>query len=96
MKSAILMSRYTGSTRGGVVIDESWQSNDGLVNEVSAKTPSGAPGKAFVPGEALTAGIWYEMPTTVGDHIYFQGGMTKRVKIRPFYLEMVQMISNLE
>lgn len=96
MKSAILMSRYTGSTKGGVVIDESWCSNDGLVNEVSAKTPSSAPGTAFIPGQPLTSGIWYEMPTTVGDHMYFQGGMTKRVSIRPFYLDMVQMICALE
>lgn len=96
MKSAILMSRYTGTTKGGIVIDESWRSNDGLVNEVSAKTPSGAPGRAYCADEVPVSGIWYEMPTTTGDHMYFQGGMTKTVKIRPFYLEMVQMICALE
>lgn len=96
MKSAILMGHYSGSTAGGFVIDESWRSNDGLVNEVSAKTPSSAPGKVYSPEEALVSGIWYEMPTTVGDHMYFQGGMTKRVNIRPFYLDMVQMISALK
>ena len=96
MRSAILMSQYTGTTKGGVPIDEAWCSNDGLVNEISAKTPSSAVGKPYTPDEALVSGIWYEMPTTVGDHMYFQGGMTKRVKIRPFYLNMVQMICGLK
>ena len=96
MRSAILMGHYTGKTAGGYTIDDSWLSNDGLVNTVSAKTPSSAPGKAYSPDEKLESGIWYEMPTITGDHMYFQGGMTKRVKIKPFYNELLQMITSLE
>ncbi len=95
MKSAILMSKYTGVTKGGITIDESWQSNDGLVNEVSAMAPSFAPSKIFTEEEQLQPGYYYVMPTRVGDHMYFQGGLTKKVKIKPFYLELVQMINNL-
>ncbi len=95
MKSAILMSKYAGVTKGGITIDESWQSNDGLVNEVSAMAPSFAPSKIFTEGEQLQPGCYYVMPTRVGDHMYFQGGLTKRVKIKPFYLELVQMINKL-
>lgn len=96
MRSAILMSKYQGSTKGGIIIDETWQSNDGLVNEVSAMAPSHAPFESYIEGAALRPGVYYVMPTLVGDHMYFQGGMTKRVNIKPFYLELVQMISSLE
>lgn len=96
MRSAILMSKYQGTTRGGMVIDETWQSNDGLVNEVSAMAPSSAPATKYEAGTDLVPGVYYVMPTSVGDHMYFQGGMTKRVDIKPFYLNLVQMISNLE
>lgn len=95
MKSAILMSQYKGKTAGGIVIDESWQSNDGLVNEVSAMAPSSAPSAVYEDGMAFAPGVWYVMPTRVGDHMSFQGGMTKRVKVKPFYLETVKMISGL-
>ena len=95
MRSAILMSQYDGSTKGGIRIDDSWQSNDGLVNEVSAMAPSSAPATPFVSDDLLVPGVYYVMPTIVGDHMYFQGGMTKRVKIKPFYLDLLQMISEL-
>lgn len=95
MKSAIIMSQYTGLTAGGIEIDESWQSNDGLVNEKSAKAPINAPSKEYKEGMDLQPGVWYVMPTQKGDHMYFQGGMTKRVKVRPFYLSLVEMISGL-
>ncbi len=96
MRSAILMSKYHGSTKGGIEIDESWQSNDGLVNEVSAMAPSFAPSKVYEKGEELQPGMYYVMPTIIGDHMYFQGGMTKRVDVKPFYLDLVKMISELE
>lgn len=96
MRSAIIMSKYSGSTKGGIVIDESWQSNDGLVNEVSAMAPSHAPYEMYSSEAELHPGTYYVMPTITGDHMYFQGGMTKRVKIKPFYLELVERISNLD
>lgn len=95
MRSAILMSHYKGRTAGGLIIDESWQAGDGLVNEISAKAPSGAPSEIFDPEKEIRPGMWYVMPTIRGDHMYFQGGMTKRVKIRPFYLELAEKISRL-
>lgn len=36
---------YSGRTVGGMVVDESWRENDGLVNTVSAMVPTGAPSK---------------------------------------------------
>ena len=109
MKGAIYMSNYTGTTKGGFVLDESWQSNDGLVNEVSAGAPIGAPARAYDPALAsapvksgdpsanliLTPGVWNVMPTYKGDHMSLQGGFTIRKNVKPFYLEMAKMISGL-
>lgn len=93
MKSAILMSQYKGHSAGGIELDETWQPNDGLVNEISAKAPFGSPNETYAEGTCLQSGIWYVMPTQTGDHMFFQGGMTKRVSIKPFYLELAEMLA---
>ena len=93
-RSSARMGVYTGVTAGGFVLDESWRENDGLVNTVSAMAPMGAPSKAFDP-KAVTPGIWQILPTYPGDHMSLQGGMMKRNNIRPFYLELLDMIDTL-
>ena len=93
-RSSARMGVYTGVTAGGFVRDESWRENDGLVNTVSAMAPMGAPSKAFDP-KAVTPGIWQILPTYPGDHMSLQGGMMKRNNIRPFYLELLDMIDTL-
>ena len=93
-RSSARIGVYTGVTAGGFVLDESWRENDGLVNTVSAMAPMGAPSKAFDP-EAVTPGIWQILPTYPGDHMSLQGGMMKRNNIRPFYLELLDMIDTL-
>ena len=93
-RSSARMGAYTGVTAGGFVLDERWRENDGLVNTVSAMAPLGAPSKAFDP-DAVTPGIWQILPTYPGDHMSLQGGMLKRNNIRPFYLELLEMIDAL-
>ncbi len=95
MKGAIYMSNYTGTTKGGFVIDETWQPNDGLVNTVSAGAPLGAPNVNHTEGMTLKPGLWHVMPTTIGDHMYFQCGFTKRVNVKPFYLKLAEMLASL-
>lgn len=95
MKGAMYMSRYTGVTKGGTEIGKAWQPNDGLVNEISAGAPLGAPQSKFADGTVPEPGRWYVMPTFRGDHMAFQGGLTKRINIKPFYLELAKMISEL-
>jgi hypothetical protein len=58
MKGAIYMSQYTGYTKGGFYIDEDWQSNDGLVNEESAKAPVGAPSEEDGKDSKRLRGRW--------------------------------------
>lgn len=95
LKGSIYMSRYTGTTAGGFTIDESWQENDGLVNTASAGAPIGQPSTEYDSTKATEPGVWNVMPTVRGDHMSLQGGLTKRVNVKPFYLELAGMLSSL-
>jgi len=65
------------TTPGGVLIDDSWLPNDGLVNVVSARYPFGAPHKDYDPGN-IEPGVWQVMPLITNfDHVDFSGGMQK-------------------
>ncbi len=91
-RSSARMGAYTGTTRGGITIDASWQRNDGLVNTVSAEAPSHAPAKAYDPGR-VEPGIWNIMPLYPYDHMSFQGGLMHPHDIFPFYEKMMKIIS---
>ncbi|MCR4788940.1 MAG: hypothetical protein K5888_10155 [Lachnospiraceae bacterium] len=95
MKGAIYMSNYTGVTKGGTVIDETWKPNDGLVNVISAGAPFGAHGTDYREDMQVDPGIWYVMPQIRGDHMCVQGGLTKRVNMKPFYIDLVKLIADL-
>ena len=95
MKGSIYMSKYTGTTNGGTVIDRSWQPNDGLVNVISAGAPFKAPSAEYREDMPLSPGIWYVMPVFRGDHMAVQGGLTKRVNIKPFYINLTGLIAQL-
>lgn len=93
-RSSIRMGAYTGKTAGGVVIDTTWQENDGLVNTVSAMAPEGAPWADYDKNN-VKPGIWQVMPVYPGDHMSLQGGMAKFNNIKPFYTELLTMIDRL-
>ena len=82
---------YTGRTRGGFLLDESWRENDGLVNTLSSRFPLGAPHR-LLDRSHIEPGIWNELPPIQGDHMWPQGGLTKKHDIRPFYLDLLSMI----
>ena len=87
------ISQYTGVTKGGFTLDASWQPNDGLVNTISAGAPFGAKQAAYNGETILEPGQWYVMPEITGDHMFLQGGMTKRHNVKPFYLELVKLLA---
>ena len=89
------MGAYTGVTKGGFVIDETWLENDGLVNTVSALAPSSAPSTQYVAGN-VSKGIWNIMPIYQGDHMSLQGGMTKINDVKCLYVEHLSMINSLD
>ena len=68
------MGFYTGTTRGGIVIDRTWLENDGLVNVVSAKAPTGEPAREVTPEEEANEntvylpGVWNVFPVRRGFH----------------------------
>lgn len=67
---------YTGISSGGIVIDETWQPNDGLVSVTSAQYPAGDPHETMPDdAAALRPGVWYVTPTQSGDHTTSVGGL---------------------
>lgn len=94
VSSSKAIGAYTGETKGGYKIDETWRENDGLVNTISAKAPFGAPATDYVSGSVQT-GVWNIMPVYDGDHMSLQGGMTKPNEVKDLYVEHLSMINSL-
>lgn len=95
--TAYYMSYYKGKTQKGVEVDENWQSNDGLVNEISARAPFGEPQEDYKTDMPVHPGVWYVMPTIIGDHMHLMGGITLQTStnIRPFFTELLDGIIDL-
>ena len=88
---ACLIGAYTGKTAQGMIIDESWRENDGLVNTISATAPFGTPAKPL-DKDHIEPGVWNVFPAFDGDHMSLQGGLMRRHDIRAFYLELLELI----
>ena len=86
------IGRYTGITKGGTVIDETWHRNDGLVNTLSAMAPFGTPQKQLDRND-IRPGIWNVFPIYNGDHMSMQGGLFRKNDIRDFYIDLLEIIS---
>ena len=69
--------------------------NDGLVNTLSATAPAGAPSKPL-DRENIERGLWNIFPAVDGDHMWLQGGLLHKHDIRPFYLDLLTMISRTD
>lgn len=85
---------YTGVTKGGYIIDEKWQANDGLVNTYSAMAPTDAPTVDFDKNNIIP-GVWNVMPVQKGDHTTYQGEMKDYFNGRTFYVDFFTMINSL-
>ncbi|MBQ9850172.1 MAG: helix-turn-helix domain-containing protein [Clostridia bacterium] len=104
--SALGMGTYTGTTAGGIVIDERWQENDGLVSVVSAQKPDTEEG-IFLESDArelepkeVEKGIWNISPTLNGHHGTVIGlapfDSNASQKTPKFYTELFSLIDNLK
>lgn len=96
INSAMLSVKWTGSSPGGIVLDETWQENDGLVNTISAKAPFNAPQKQYLEGSVAEPGVWNVMPVYRGDHTSLQGGLLVHNNVRPFFVKHINMINSLK
>lgn len=94
LKTARRIGAYTGVTREGHVIDESWLDSDGLVNTVSATYPIGNEHKPF-DHKNIEKGIWNVFETYHGDHLALLGGLLKKKTVLPYYEKLLAMISEL-
>ena len=74
-------------------IDETWLENDGLVNVVSAKYPTGDEWQEY-DAENIIAGIWNVMPVRRGHHGTVIGLGADTQQTRNFYLELINMINS--
>lgn len=78
----------------GIDFNDSWLSNDGLVNTVSAKNPVDEPAKDFDGN--IEEGVWNIMPTIEGDHGTPIGLFSSKKYVHSFYDEMIEMLISLE
>ncbi|MCR4742748.1 MAG: hypothetical protein K5866_07785 [Treponema sp.] len=95
IRSSLRLGSFEGQTPDGIVLGKEWQENDGLVNTISAYAPDFAPKEDYSQDKALKKGIWYVMPLYKGDHMAFQGGLTIKNDINPFYIKHLDMINRL-
>ena len=93
---ALALGSYTGTTPGGIVIDESWQENDGLVSVVSAQFPTGE-NHADLPQDTaqIGTGVWYVAPTGNGDHGTVIGLNASTSSTHQFYDDLLTRLQAL-
>ncbi|MDR3345390.1 MAG: lipase [Oscillospiraceae bacterium] len=85
------------TTEDGIVIDDSWLANDGLVPTVSALYPLAEAHVDYSAG-SIVPGIWNVMPIQRLDHLAFIGdieGKKDPAEIRAFTLGHMEIIAGL-
>ena len=103
---ALSMGTFKGTTDGGIVIDESWQANDGLVSVVSAQKPDDEEG-IYLSGDVtdtkpkdVEKGIWNISATKTGHHGTVIGlapfDSNANQKTKNFYIKLFDFIALLE
>ena len=96
MPIARLIGGYTNTSEDAPVkIDESWLPNNGLVNVVSAQSPSSEKSENYSEETELKRGIWYVFPTLKGDHGTVIGMNGNATLTRKFYTDLIAMIDEL-
>ena len=94
VRRSIQIGCYSGTTKGGTVIDSAWHENDGLVNTISARAPFGAP-QQELDRKDIRPGVWNIFPTYRGDHMMVHGGLTKTTDVKDLYLDLLAVIDAL-
>lgn len=96
MPMAKLIGEYTNtSDTAPVKIDETWLPNDGLVNVISAQSPSDETAVKYTQGIEIERGKWYVFPTMNGDHGTVIGMNGNAAQTHQFYTDLVGMINEL-
>lgn len=96
--TALGMGTYTGTTKGGINIDASWQKNDGLVSIVSAMYPTGQEYVEYTSDKdfKIKKGIWNYMGVKDGDHGTVIGLNADTTVTHQFYDDLFSLIDSLK
>ncbi len=100
---AFILSNMKTETDGGIVVDDTWLPNDGVVNTISEIGPFNAQFEFFdtAPCPALAdsgfeTGIYNVFPTYIGSHMSVMGNITKpNPDGRDYLVNLMQMINAL-
>ena len=99
---AAILSNTNTVTDGGIVLDESWQANDGVVNTISQAGPFNAKmnyieqSPADISEYEFSTGEYYVFPTYTGSHMSVMGNITKPNPDGLDYLtDLMQMINGI-
>ena len=104
--TALGMGLYKGETEGGIVIDEKWQENDGLVSVISAQKPDDENGNFHnknvtdINPKEIEKGVWHVSKTLTGHHGTVIGlapfDAAASHKTVAFYTELFSFIETLK
>lgn len=89
-----LTSRFIKDEQLGIEYDDSWDSNDGLVNTVSELHPNSDEWVEF-DEKNIQPGVWNVMPVFGGDHGTVIGLMADEKETQDFYINLVNMLYSL-
>lgn len=98
-----ILGRTHTVTEGGIVLDEKWQPNDGLVNTVSAYAPEkesyneiGCRPGVSLAESGFEKGVYNVFETYNGSHMALMGNILRPNKdALPYITELMQMINAL-
>ena len=94
---ALAMGSFKGTTtKDGIIIDETWQPNDGLVSVVSARNPAGEEFEEYTEKTDIKKGKWYFMGTRKGHHGTVIGMTSGADETHKFYDDLFTMIDSLK
>lgn len=94
MPTAMAMGAYKGTSAGGIVIDDQWLDNDGLVSVVSAQYPTGQAHTDL--SEQIDKGVWNVLPVREGDHGTPVGLNADKESTHKLYDEIFGRIESLD
>lgn len=98
-----IIGRTNTVTEGGIVLDEKWQKNDGLVNTISAYAPEkesyneiGRAPSVELAESGFEKGVYNVFETYSGSHMALMGNIMRPNKeALPYIAELMQMINAL-
>ena len=90
--TAWIIGNYADKARG---IDKEWYANDGVVNCISMRAPTGVEQYDFVDGMEVKPGVWYNMPPQNWDHQGWAGMFISKAHYYNVMGELMKSIYSL-